>query len=132
MTNPRFDEGRPVTLGIVRDDGLISGYPDYSWHDNQGTNCDGMTSVFRVAVSSYFLVAPLKSSGNRYCTQVEYHITQCGDQSNFHEPFSIIIFKLAQLRSGGRLQPRLVTSYRPIGKDASAKRFKVSERCDAV
>lgn len=50
VTIPRFDEGRPVTLGTVEDDGLIRGYPDYSWHDNQGSNCDGMTSVFRVAI----------------------------------------------------------------------------------
>ncbi|XP_014367700.2 protein yellow isoform X1 [Papilio machaon] len=47
---PRFDAGRPVTFGIVEDDGRIRGYPDYSWHDNQGYNCDGMTSVFRVAI----------------------------------------------------------------------------------
>ncbi|XP_052740139.1 protein yellow isoform X2 [Bicyclus anynana] len=50
ISNPRFDEGRPVTLGTVDEDGLISGYPDYSWHDNQGHNCNGMTSVFRVAI----------------------------------------------------------------------------------
>ncbi|XP_041978077.1 protein yellow-like isoform X2 [Aricia agestis] len=50
VTIPRFDEGRPVTLGVAEDDGKISPYPDYSWHDNQGSNCDGMTSVFRVAI----------------------------------------------------------------------------------
>ncbi|CAK1596073.1 unnamed protein product [Parnassius mnemosyne] len=47
---PRFDEGRPMTLGTVDDQGRISAYPDYSWHDNQGFNCNGMTSVFRVAI----------------------------------------------------------------------------------
>lgn len=51
ITIPRFDEGRPVTLGIVDDQGKVAGYPDYSWNDNQGQNCDGLTSVFRVAVS---------------------------------------------------------------------------------
>ncbi|CAH2106430.1 unnamed protein product [Euphydryas editha] len=50
VTLPRFDEGRPVTLGTVEEDGLIKGYPDYSWHDNQGSNCDGLTSVFRIAI----------------------------------------------------------------------------------
>ncbi|XP_039753932.1 protein yellow-like isoform X2 [Pararge aegeria] len=50
VTIPRFDEGRPMTLGTVDDEGSISAYPDYSWHDNQGSNCDGMTSVFRVAI----------------------------------------------------------------------------------
>ncbi|XP_068631544.1 dopaminechrome tautomerase-like isoform X1 [Battus philenor] len=47
---PRFDGGRPVTFGVVADDGRVQPYPDYSWHDNQGLNCDGMTSVFRVAI----------------------------------------------------------------------------------
>ncbi|KAL0841218.1 hypothetical protein ABMA28_014953 [Loxostege sticticalis] len=50
VTLPRFDEGRPVTLGTVDDQGRITGYPDYSWHDNQGQNCEGLTSVFRVAI----------------------------------------------------------------------------------
>ncbi|CAG4979942.1 unnamed protein product [Colias eurytheme] len=50
VTLPRFDVGRPVTLGVVAEDGRIRGYPDYSWHDNQGVNCDGLTSVFRVAI----------------------------------------------------------------------------------
>ncbi|KAJ2946022.1 hypothetical protein O0L34_g4942 [Tuta absoluta] len=49
VTIPRFDEGRPVTLGTVDDQGMITGYPNYSWHDNQGQNCDGLTSVFRTA-----------------------------------------------------------------------------------
>lgn len=50
ITIPRFDEGRPVTLGSINEQGLIVPYPDYSWHDNQGYNCDGLTSVFRVAI----------------------------------------------------------------------------------
>ncbi|XP_022115594.1 protein yellow isoform X1 [Pieris rapae] len=50
ITIPRFDMGRPMTLGTVDDDSRIRAYPDYSWHDNQGLNCDGMTSVFRVAI----------------------------------------------------------------------------------
>lgn len=54
MTIPRFDEGRPVTFGTVDDEGRIVAYPDYSWHENQGQNCGGLTSVFRVAVSTYY------------------------------------------------------------------------------
>ncbi|CAH0719372.1 unnamed protein product, partial [Brenthis ino] len=50
VTIPRFDEGRPMTLGTVTDQNLITAYPDYTWHDNQGHNCDGLTSVFRVAI----------------------------------------------------------------------------------
>ncbi|XP_053607197.1 protein yellow-like isoform X1 [Plodia interpunctella] len=50
ITIPRFDEGRPVTLGTVDDQGRVSAYPDYSWHDNQGSNCNGLTSVFRTAI----------------------------------------------------------------------------------
>ncbi|XP_049868939.1 protein yellow-like isoform X2 [Pectinophora gossypiella] len=50
ITIPRFDEGRPVTLGTVDEQGRVSAYPDYSWHDNQGQNCDGLTSVFRIAI----------------------------------------------------------------------------------
>ncbi|CAK1547170.1 unnamed protein product [Leptosia nina] len=50
ITIPRFDVGRPVTFGTVESDGRIRGYPDYSWHDNQGLNCDGMSSVFRTAI----------------------------------------------------------------------------------
>ncbi|XP_026318568.1 protein yellow-like isoform X2 [Hyposmocoma kahamanoa] len=50
VTTPRFGEGRPVTLGTVDENGKISGYPDYSWHENQGQNCEGLTSVFRTAI----------------------------------------------------------------------------------
>ncbi|XP_022834433.1 major royal jelly protein 1-like isoform X1 [Spodoptera litura] len=50
VTNPRFDVGRPITLGTVDESGRIVAYPDYSWHDNQGSNCAGMSSVFRVAI----------------------------------------------------------------------------------
>lgn len=50
VTLPRFDEGRPVTLGTIDEQGRIAGYPDYSWNANQGRNCNGLTSVFRVAI----------------------------------------------------------------------------------
>ncbi|XP_026328192.1 major royal jelly protein 2-like, partial [Hyposmocoma kahamanoa] len=49
VTTPRFRDGRPVTLGTVDEKGKISGYPDYSWHENQGQNCGGLTSVYRTA-----------------------------------------------------------------------------------
>lgn len=51
VTIPRFDEGRPMTLGTVDVQGRITAYPDYGWHTDQGQNCQGLTSVFRVAVS---------------------------------------------------------------------------------
>lgn len=50
VTIPRFDEGRPMTLSTVNNEGKLVAYPDYSWHDNQGSNCDGLTSVYRVAI----------------------------------------------------------------------------------
>nr|XP_032519601.1 protein yellow-like [Danaus plexippus plexippus] len=52
ITVPRIDVGRPITLGTLDENGLISGYPDYSWNDNQGRNCEGLTSVFRVAIDN--------------------------------------------------------------------------------
>lgn len=56
VTIPRFTTGIPVTLGIVsgvggNTDPLVEPYPDYSWHSSHGQNCNGITSVFRVAVS---------------------------------------------------------------------------------
>ncbi|XP_026725264.1 major royal jelly protein 1-like isoform X1 [Trichoplusia ni] len=50
VTIPRFDIGRPMTLGTVDENGKLTAYPDYSWHENQGSNCQGMTSVFRIAI----------------------------------------------------------------------------------
>lgn len=53
VTVPRFTTGIPVTFGYVASGpgNLIQPYPDYSWHSSHGTNCDGITSVFRVAVN---------------------------------------------------------------------------------
>uniref|UniRef100_A0A1E1W8A9 Bee-milk protein n=2 Tax=Pectinophora gossypiella TaxID=13191 RepID=A0A1E1W8A9_PECGO len=50
ITVPRFDTGRPITLGTVDSQGRINAYPNYAWHDNQGSNCDGFTSVWRTAI----------------------------------------------------------------------------------
>lgn len=55
VTLPRFTTGIPITLGTVsnnRADGgpIIQAYPEYSWQSSQGTNCDGITSVFRITV----------------------------------------------------------------------------------
>lgn len=44
-----------MTLGYVRSprtDLLIQPYPDYSWHSSNGANCDGITSVVRVAIDA--------------------------------------------------------------------------------
>lgn len=55
VTIPRFFSGIPITLGTVTNISssggpLIRGYPNYTWNANQGSNCNGLTSVFRVAV----------------------------------------------------------------------------------
>lgn len=55
VTVPRFQTGVPITLGTLngqrRNGGpVLSAYPDYSWHSSHGKNCDGLTSVFRVAI----------------------------------------------------------------------------------
>lgn len=51
VTIPRFTTGIPVTLGYVAGPGnLIQPYPSYSWHESHGRDCDGITSVFRIAV----------------------------------------------------------------------------------
>lgn len=50
---PRFITGIPATFGYVTGSGnLIQPYPQYSWHSSHGADCDGITSVFRVTVSS--------------------------------------------------------------------------------
>lgn len=52
VTIPRFTTGIPVTIGYVANGpgNLIQPYPDYSWHSSHGRDCDGITSVFRIAV----------------------------------------------------------------------------------
>lgn len=68
VTIPRFVTGIPVTFGHMFGSGnLIKPYPSYSWHSSHGYNCDGITSVFRVAVSiqkniSVLLVLQIKIS----------------------------------------------------------------------
>lgn len=52
---PRFVTGIPVTLGhITGPRNLIDPYPSYRWHSSNGNDCDGITSVFRIAVSLGF------------------------------------------------------------------------------
>lgn len=55
VTVPRLQAGVPITFGTVSRIYGTSGpeiapYPDYSWHESHGQNCDGFTSVFRVAI----------------------------------------------------------------------------------
>lgn len=56
VTIPRFVTGIPVTFGVVTS-GVANGgpiiqpYPNYESQSSHGQNCDGITSVFRVAVS---------------------------------------------------------------------------------
>lgn len=56
-TVPRFVTGIPYTLATVSDQLGSNGpqlqpYPSFNWHNNNGDNCDQITSAFRVAVSS--------------------------------------------------------------------------------
>ncbi|XP_053969517.1 protein yellow-like [Anastrepha ludens] len=54
VTIPRFQTGIPYTLATVNDteDGpVLYPYPSYEWHTAQGSNCDNITSVFRVALT---------------------------------------------------------------------------------
>jgi len=55
-TIPRFVTGIPYTLATVSDEKgangpLLQPYPNYAWHNNNGDDCDRITSAFRVAVS---------------------------------------------------------------------------------
>lgn len=57
VTIPRFQVGVPITLGVLTgrngtNGPMIAAYPTYAWQSSNGTNCNGITSVFRVAVSS--------------------------------------------------------------------------------
>lgn len=56
ITIPRFQEGIPITLGVVSqvfgsNNSVVHAYPSYFWQDSHGAQCDGITSVFRVFVS---------------------------------------------------------------------------------
>nr|XP_014099155.2 protein yellow-like [Bactrocera oleae] len=55
-TTPRFKTGIPYTLAVVTDQNEANGpvlqpYPDYSWHNSNGSDCDRITSVYRVAIT---------------------------------------------------------------------------------
>ncbi|XP_026317822.1 protein yellow-like [Hyposmocoma kahamanoa] len=70
ITTPRIQEGRPVTLGTVDEMGKISGYPNYSWHENQGQNCEGITSVFRTMIDEcnrLWMLDTGKIGSKQYC-----------------------------------------------------------------
>ncbi|XP_039960770.1 protein yellow-like [Bactrocera tryoni] len=55
-TTPRFTTGIPYTLAVVTNKTEENGpvllpYPDYSWHNSNGSSCDKITSVYRVAIT---------------------------------------------------------------------------------
>lgn len=55
-TIPRFVTGIPYTLATVSEQQgnkgpLLQPYPSFDWHNNNGDDCDKLTSVFRVSVS---------------------------------------------------------------------------------
>lgn len=60
VTIPRFTTGIPITFGVVTSAGasggpIIQPFPNYDSQSSHGQNCDGITSVFRVAVSDCML-----------------------------------------------------------------------------
>lgn len=52
VTLPRFSPGIPITLGVtsVPNGPIVQAYPNYNWNRING-NCDGLISVFRIAVN---------------------------------------------------------------------------------
>ncbi|EDW01045.1 major royal jelly protein 1 [Drosophila grimshawi] len=55
-TIPRFVSGIPYTLAMVSEQlgsngPLLQPYPNFAWHNNNGDNCDRITSAFRVAIT---------------------------------------------------------------------------------
>ncbi|XP_004530124.1 protein yellow isoform X2 [Ceratitis capitata] len=56
VTIPRFQTGIPYTLAVVSDSNEANGpvlqpYPDYSYHNAHGRDCNKITSAFRVAIT---------------------------------------------------------------------------------
>lgn len=56
VTIPRFQLGVPITLGVLtgtygQNGPKIAAFPSYAWQSSNGTDCKGITSVFRIAVS---------------------------------------------------------------------------------
>ncbi|XP_060651880.1 major royal jelly protein 1 [Drosophila nasuta] len=56
VTIPRFVTGIPYTLATVSDEQANNGpqlqpYPNFAWHNNNGDDCDRITSAFRVSIT---------------------------------------------------------------------------------
>ncbi|XP_036325277.1 protein yellow-like [Rhagoletis pomonella] len=56
ITIPRFQTGIPYTLATVSDSNEANGpvlipYPNYTWHNANGEDCNKITSAFRVAIT---------------------------------------------------------------------------------
>ena len=58
VTIPRFQTGIPFTLATFTPNGfmaqngpMLQAYPNYNWHNSHGSNCDGITSAFRVTIN---------------------------------------------------------------------------------
>ncbi|XP_017480794.1 PREDICTED: protein yellow isoform X2 [Rhagoletis zephyria] len=57
MTIPRFGRGVPYSLAYLTDVERPNGtelqpYPSYDWHKSHGSDCDGLTSVYRIQIDS--------------------------------------------------------------------------------
>lgn len=71
VTTPRFTTGVPVTFGYVKmSDTVITPYPSYNWHSSHGRDCEGLTSVFRVAIDEcqqMWILDSGKIGSKQYC-----------------------------------------------------------------
>lgn len=63
--------GVPASLGYTKSSSLlIEPYPSYDWHSSNGRNCDGITSVFRVAFdecNQMWVLDTGKIGSTQYC-----------------------------------------------------------------
>jgi len=68
---PRFMTGVPASLGYSKSSSsLIEPYPSYDWHSSNGRDCDGITSVYRVAFddcNQMWVLDSGKIGNTQYC-----------------------------------------------------------------
>ncbi|XP_067616899.1 dopaminechrome tautomerase [Eurosta solidaginis] len=75
VTIPRFQTGIPYSLALVSDQRDVNGpilqpYPSYEWNNAHGTDCDKITSAFRVAITAcnqMFVIDSGNIGGYQHC-----------------------------------------------------------------